>query len=138
MRVDYQDRFTGPLMEEPYARQLAGALQFHNFESAEASLRKLDALYREYREASDRVGTTLVRSVVLKGKLRAKSIGANPRIRAGKRQEKREIAHWFHVWLETSDLFFDWLELRKQSEEFQRLFSDNHRGAAPSDRSGSQ
>jgi hypothetical protein len=43
-----------------------------------------------------------------------------------KRREKQEVANWFRVWLETSDLFFDWLELRKQSEEFQRLFSDHH------------
>ena len=103
-----------------------GTLQFRDLASAEQSLQKLDALYREYREASDRVGTSLVRALVLRGKQRAESIGANPRVRAEKRQEKREIARWFHVWLETSDLFFDWLEIRKQSEEFQRLLS-NHR-----------
>ncbi|MBZ5564748.1 MAG: hypothetical protein LAP13_20295, partial [Acidobacteriia bacterium] len=42
--------------------------------------------------------------------------------REKKRQEKLDIAHWFHVWLETPDLFFDWLELRKASEDFRKLF----------------
>lgn len=125
-RVDYEDRYVDPLMEEPYASRLQGALQFHDRESAEASLQKLDAIYREYRDASDRVGTTLVRSLVLKGRQRAESLAANSRVRPEKRREKQEIANWFRVWLETSDLFFDWLELRKQSEEFQRLFSDDH------------
>jgi hypothetical protein len=124
--VDYQDRFVGPWLEEPYASRVNGTLQFRDLASAEQSLQKLDALYREYREAADRVGTSLVRAVVLRGKQRAESIGANPRVRPEKRREKKEIARWFHVWLETSDLFFDWLEIRKQSEEFQRLLS-NHR-----------
>lgn len=122
IQVDYEDRFLDPRIEEPYAQRLDGALRFHDLESAEQSLRKLDGLYREYREASDRVGTTLVRSLVMKGKQRAASLGANPRVGAPKRQEKQEIARWFGVWLENADLFFDWLELRKQSEEYGRAF----------------
>jgi hypothetical protein len=121
--VEYYDRFTAPTMEEPYASRLRNLLQFHDFESAEASLRKLDEAYREYREASDRVGTGLVRSLLLKGKLRAGSLAANPRVSPDKRAEKREIATWFRIWLETPELFFDWLELRKASEEFRRLFN---------------
>jgi hypothetical protein len=120
--VDYHDRFTAPSLEEPYASRLRDLLQFHDFESAEASLRKLDEVYREYREASDRTGTGLVRSLLQTGKLRAGSLAANPRVSPDKRAEKQEIATWFRIWLETPDLFFDWLELRKASEEFRRLF----------------
>jgi hypothetical protein len=118
-------------MEEPYARRLDGMLRFRDLASAEESLRKLDTAYREYREVSDRVGTSLVRSLVLKGKQRAESLAANARVNPQKRREKQEIARWFHVWLEVSDLFFDWLELRKQSEDFQQQFS-NHHGRPPS------
>ncbi len=122
--VDYRDRFADPPMREPYATQLQGILQFHDLASAEESLRRLDAVYRQYREAADREGTMLVRALVLKGKQRAASLGSSPRVRPGKRQEKQEIARWFRVWLETPDLFFDWLEVRKQSEEFQILFPE--------------
>jgi hypothetical protein len=121
--VEYRDRFADPPMEEPYASRLRNLLQFHDFVSAEASLRKLDEVYREYREASDRTGTGLVRTLLQKGKLRAASLAANPRVSSDKRAEKAEIATWFRIWLETPDLFFDWLELRKASEEFRRLFS---------------
>jgi hypothetical protein len=65
----------------------------------------------------------LVRSLLQKGKLRAGSLAANPRVSPAKRAEKREIATWFRIWLETPDLFFDWLELRKASEEFRRMSS---------------
>ena len=59
-----------------------------------------------------------------KGKLRARSLAANPRVNAPKRQEKQEIARWFQVWLETPDLFAAWLELRKSSEEFRSIFGE--------------
>ncbi len=126
LQVDYQDRFSDPILEEPYASRLNGTLQFRDLETAEASLRAIDAIYREYREAADREGTSFVRSLVLKGKLRAESISSNPRVSPQKRLEKQEIARWFKVWVDNVDLFFDWLDIRKQSEEFQQLFSNNH------------
>jgi hypothetical protein len=120
--VEYQDRFADPPMEEPYASCLKGALRFHDLASAETSLRKLDGIYRQYREASDRTGMNFVRSLVLKGKLRAGSLAANRRVSPEKRVEKEEIVMWFRIWLETPDLFSDWLDLRKTSEEFRARF----------------
>ena len=109
--------------EEAYASRLKGVLHFRDFASAEASLREIDTIYREYREVSDRIGTSLVRALVEKGKRGAESLAASPRLRPEKRREKQEIARWFRVWLETSDLLFDWLEMRKSSEEFRKLFA---------------
>ncbi|MBI1982981.1 MAG: hypothetical protein HYS61_02145 [Acidobacteria bacterium] len=126
-RVEYNDRFVDPWMEEPYASRLQGVLRFRDLRSAEESLRKLDVLYRQYRETADREGTSLIRSLVLKGKERAKSLASNPRVNPEKRREKEEIAFWFTVWVDNVDLFFDWLEIRKQSEDFKRRFS-NHDG----------
>lgn len=120
--VDVDDPFVDPWMEEPYASRLAGLLQFGDLEEAESSLRKLDAVFQEYRAAADRVGTSLVRSLVVKGKQRAESLAANARVNPAKRREKEEIARWFKVWLDVSDLCFDWIEMRKQSDEFQRVF----------------
>lgn len=136
-RVEYDNRYVDPWMEEPYASRLAGVLQFRDLETAETSLEKLDAIYRQYRDVSDRIGTSLVRALVLKGRQRAASLAANPRVSPEKRREKKEIAEWFRVWLETSDLFFDWLELRKQSEEYQQLFS-NHEAQLRQRRAGQE
>lgn len=129
-RVEFNHRYVDPWMEEPYVSRLRGVLKFQDFENAEASLRQLDSIYRAYREVADRTGTLLVRTLVLKGVERALSIASNPRVSPDKRREKREIAFWFKVYVDNIDLFFDWLELRKQSEEFQRLFSnrDGQRG----------
>jgi hypothetical protein len=122
-RVDVNDPYVDPWMEEPYASRLAGLLQFGDLKEAETSLRQLDAVFREYRSAADRVGTSLVRTLVTKGKQRAESLAGNPRVNPEKRREKEEVARWFKVWLDVSDLCFDWIEMRKGSEEFQRLFN---------------
>ena len=45
-------------------------------------------------------------------------------VKAAKRAQKEEIAHWFAIWLETPDTFFDWLEVRRQSPDFQQRFGD--------------
>ena len=49
-------------------------------------------------------------------------IARNQKVDAKKREEKEEIAHWFAIWLETPEAFFDWLEVRKQSPEFREKF----------------
>lgn len=120
--VEYEDPYVDSSMPEPYASRLKDALHFHNLASAEASLINLHAAYREYQRANDRAGIAWVQRLLRKGKRRAESLAANPKIRPEKQREKQEIAAWFRVWLQTPDLFFDWLELRKRSEEFQSLF----------------
>ncbi|MHB8653372.1 MAG: hypothetical protein ACYDA9_05780 [Terriglobia bacterium] len=128
VRVDYDDRYVDALIPEPYAHRLEGLLQFQNLDDTESALRKLDEIYQEYRSVSDRVGSNLVRSMIIKGRQRAESIAGNLRVRPEKRREKEEIARWFKVWLDISHLFFDWLEMRKKSEEFQRMFPKHDDG----------
>jgi len=122
MRVEIDDKYVDPWMDEPYAGRLKGLLEFGDFAKAEDSIRKLDTAYREYRELGDRIGMGLVRTLLLKGKQRAASLASNPRLSPEKREEKREIASWFRVWLEAPELFADWLDLRKESPEFRRRF----------------
>ena len=78
--VRYEDRYSDPVMPEPYASRLKGVLEFHDLASAEQSLLRLDAIFREYSSAADRLGATMVRALVKKGKLRARSLAANPRV----------------------------------------------------------
>lgn len=122
IHVDYEDRYTDPAIPEAYSSRLEGALRFTDLSSAERALRRLDAAYHDYRLASDVTGQRLVRTLALRGKQRAESLAANPRVSADKRREKREIANWFRVWLESPSLFFDWLAVRQQAEEYRRLF----------------
>ncbi|HLI30251.1 MAG TPA: hypothetical protein VKV79_04005 [Terriglobia bacterium] len=118
VKVEYSDRYGDAPMPEPYASSLKGKLKFHDLAEAESSIRELDSAFRAYERAGDRTGAAFVRSILLKGRLRAEGLAGSARVQPQKRREKAEIARWFAVWLQTPELFFDWLELRKRSTEF--------------------
>ena len=108
-------------MESPYRETLAGVLSFSTFEEAEATIRALERLAQQYRAMGDRKGVACCRMIAYRGRYRAEIISRNPKVSLPKRLEKGEIANWFRIWLETPDLFEDWLLMRKGTAEFQRL-----------------
>jgi hypothetical protein len=107
----------------PYRHDLEGVLCFADFPGAENTIRRLDRLFRTYMSAGDRQGVYFCRQVALTGRRRAEAISRNQRVAMEKRLQKREIAAWFRVWLETPDLFDHWLELRKRAPEFRQMFA---------------
>lgn len=118
----FEARSSEPEVPEPYASRLKGVLEFRDLASAEHSLRRIGEIFREYSANGDRTGADFVRALARKGRRRARGLALNQRVKPEKRQEKGEIASWFQVWLETPDLFAEWLELRKGSQEFRSLF----------------
>jgi hypothetical protein len=108
--------------EEEYEEEFEDLLHFKTLEDAEVSLTRLDELMRKFRTHGEKAAVERVLDVARLGKRRAEMIARNRKVDAHKRAEKEEIADWFRIWLETPDAFFDWLDLRKQSQEFQKKF----------------
>jgi len=52
-------------------------------------------------------------------------IAGNKSVDARKRAEKEEIGNWFTVWLQTPDIFDDWLALRRRSADFRARFGED-------------
>jgi hypothetical protein len=84
---------------------------------------RLDELCRKFKEEDERAAVERVLEVARMGRRRAEMIARNHKVEPEKRAEKEEIMQWFKVWLETPDSFFDWLEARKASPDFQRRFA---------------
>jgi hypothetical protein len=108
--------------EEQYEEEFEDLLHFKTLQDAEVSLMRLDELLRRFRAHGERAAVERVLSVARLGKRRAEMIARNAKVEKQKRAEKEEIANWFRIWLETPDPFFDWLDLRKKSLEFQAKF----------------
>ena len=94
-------------------------------EEAEMCIVRLDELFRKFQHEHERAGAERVREVARLGRRRAEMISRNHKVDAAKRAAKEEIAHWFGIWLETPDAFFDWLEVRKQSPDFLKKFPNS-------------
>src|ERR1700680_3914415 len=108
--------------EEQYEEEFEDLLHFKTLEDAEVSIMRLDELMRKFQSKGEHAAAERVLNVGRLGKRRAEMIARNPKVEPPKRAEKEEIANWFRIWLETPDAFFDWLDVRKQSPEFQSKF----------------
>jgi hypothetical protein len=108
--------------EGQYEEEFRDLLHFATLEEAEICLMRLDELWRKFRAEGQRAAAERVLEVARLGRRRAEMIARNPRVEARKRDEKTEILEWFRIWLETPDTFFDWLDLRKRSAEYQQRF----------------
>lgn len=110
--------------EEQYEEEFEDLLHFKTLQDAEVSLMRLDELMRRFRTHGEKAAVERVLDVARLGKRRAEMIARNHKVEPRKREEKEEIASWFRIWLETPDAFFNWLDLRKQSSEFQARFPE--------------
>jgi hypothetical protein len=108
--------------EDQYEEEFEDLLHFKTLEDAEVSIMRLDELMRKFQVHGERAAVERVLNVARLGKRRAEMIARNSKVEPQKRAEKTEIANWFRIWLETPDAFFDWLDVRKQSPEFQANF----------------
>lgn len=108
---------------DPYEAMFRNVLKFSDFKQAAASIKNLDNLRRQLARKKDKVGLRRVEETALKGKQRAQMIARNPKVDEKKRAEKAEIAEWFTVWLQTPEIFQDWLELRRRSADFRKRFT---------------
>ena len=87
---------------------------------------RLDELLRKFKQEEEPTAVERVLEVARLGRRRAEMIARNHKVEPEKRAEKEEIMQWFKVWLETPDAFFDWLEVRKSSPDFQRRFAKSN------------
>ncbi len=106
------------VIDPPYDAELKGMLSFKSFLDAERTLLRLEDLRQKYIAQCDKMGFEYCRRVALLGRRRAEQVSRNQRVQPAKRRQKKEIASWFQVWLETPDLFINWLELRKRTPSF--------------------
>jgi len=105
-----------------YEEEFRDLLHFATLEEAEMCLVRLDELLRKFRAGGEAAAAERVMEVARLGRRRAEMIARNPRVDPRKREEKQEILQWFRIWLDTPEAFFDWLDVRKQSPDYERRF----------------
>jgi hypothetical protein len=115
-------------IDPPYESELKGILSFGRFSDAEQTLRRLQELMEKYLAEGDDKGHEYCRQIALIGRRRAELVSRNRKVAAVKRKQKTEIALWFQIWLETPNLFNDWLQLRKSSPSFIELLESEGKG----------
>lgn len=119
MELDVQRR-----LESPYDAMFRNILKFSDFKETLISIRQLENLRRKFQADNDKEGLRLVRETAIKGKQRAQMIANNKKVEAKKRAEKAEIAEWFTIWLQSPEIFENWIGLRTTSKDFRDKFGE--------------
>lgn len=119
MKLDVERR-----LESPYDPMFRNILKFSDFKQALISIRQLENLRRKFQTENDKEGLRLVRETAIKGKQRAIMIANNQKVDEQKRGEKAEMGEWFQLWLQSPEIFENWIQLRINSTDFQKKFKD--------------
>ena len=122
--VRFEQIFRMATPTEKYEILFEGLALNNSLAEAEASLCRIDELYRKFQRLEDRTGLRYARRTALRAKRNAGALSQSPKLSKPERVEQGEIAQWFTVWLETPDLFAQWLELRKAAPDFKKAFKE--------------
>ena len=124
IRFEQIFRMAGP--REKYESLFNYLPRLETLAQAEASIREIDALYRKFQRLGDKTGISYARHTALIGKHEAER-NAQKNGNPGP-EECLEIAQWFTVWLQTPDLFEQWLQIRQATQDYRSRFTKTDSG----------
>jgi hypothetical protein len=123
--VRYEQVFRMMTPTQKY-ENLFDALAYNDsLEEAERAIRRIDELWRGFDRQGDQTGVRFALQTARFAKQNAEDLAGARQASPDAQRVQAEIAQWFTVWLQTPDLFPQWLELRKASREFKRWFERN-------------
>ena len=100
-------------------------LDFSDVSSAFESVVKLEEKRLQLQVDNQATGLKELRDIVAAAR-KDSLLQARSKILDGSaREQRKEISEWLTVWLQSPELFSDWLDLRRRSPEFQRKFPED-------------
>jgi len=98
-------------------------LNFDSLDDAENSIRKFEELRRQFEAEEDSVGLDRLRELARGIKDdQLKLIGRSKSNAVKNRRTRQEIIQWLTIWLQSPQIFEDWLSLRRSSAQFIQFF----------------
>ncbi len=98
-------------------------LDFSDLDQAIASFAVLNEIQNDL-STQDSPGRNRLREVVSNARQHALLVARSKILGGQERERAKEISQWLMVWLQSPQLFNDWLELRLGSSEFRSKFPD--------------
>ena len=97
-------------------------LRFDTFEQAIATIRNLENVRKRFLKDDDTTGLRTLREVTLHGKKDLLAAADKPKTASEIQNRNAEIANWLTIWLQTPDVFENWIKLRMRSPDFEQKF----------------
>jgi len=89
---------------------------------AEVLIKRLEKLQNNSAQAGDQTTLKQLRNMVVNARHVAELLAKDRTLAPPERAEQAELAEWLKVWIQTPNLFEDWLDLRRRSPDFRKKF----------------
>jgi hypothetical protein len=99
-------------------------IKLDSFDEAAKTLKSVENLRRKYKADGGRENQKNLRNGLLDAKKQLLQSAKDRKIDEPTRRIKTEIAEWVTIWLQSPELFENWIGLRTGSSDFKRLFGD--------------
>jgi hypothetical protein len=106
----------------PYDAMFFNIMKLADLGQAHGTIRNLENLRKKLAGENDKEGLRRLREKALKGKSNALEMAADPRLANTARLENAEIAEWLTIWLQSPEIFDNWVTLRQNSNDFIEKF----------------
>lgn len=97
-------------------------LNFTSLSEALKSLAKIEVIRGEFQANSDKKGLEQLRVLIASARKDCLFLARSKIIAGSQREQAKEISKWLMIWLQSPELFSDWLDLRRRSPEFRKSF----------------
>jgi hypothetical protein len=108
--------------DRPFDASLRNLFNTETLAAAEKSLRDAENLRRKYAADKEKEGLRLLKKLVVEERVACVGRSTNQKISDERRAVANEIAGWLKIWLETPEIFENWLAIRKSSAEYRERF----------------
>lgn len=107
----------------PHAAAFENLIDTSSLDSALASIRRMENLRQKFESDADRDGLRALRKRAIEEKDRAREAARRAKS-VKERDVAAEAAEWLTLWLQAPELFDNWLQLRRRSEDFVSKFGE--------------
>jgi hypothetical protein len=110
--------------DRPYDAAFRNILDLSDLKAVRRSIQNLENLRRKLTADGDRDGLRRLRQQVIEAKDEASKTAGNRKKTLEARRLNKEIAQWLTLWLQSPELFENWLKLRRSAADFKAVFGD--------------
>lgn len=103
---------------DPYGAMFRNILKFGDFKQIISSIRQLENLRKKFLSDNDKEGLRLIRETALRAKQNLLMTANDPK------SEKTEMVEWLTIWMQSPEIFENWVTLRMNSKDFNEKFGE--------------
>jgi hypothetical protein len=108
--------------DRPHEAEFRNLIKTVDLDSARRSMKQAENLRKKFISLGDKDGLRLLRDEVLEVKAELQKAARNKTLDAKRRQMSAEMVEWLTLWLQSPELFDNWIELRRNSADFTKRF----------------